>query len=342
MDKINHNCKNYRITFKKILLCLFCIPIALFYGDAIRRTIIFFLEPNPNDIKNISWDKRTIDHFGNEIVGATQIASTAPEHDFANGPRLERRQSDGKYIFVDRNGNNAFAREYARARPFSEGLAAVSDISYVGRNEDEAHLSFGSSPWHYIDITGKQAFPMELARVSEFHCQRAVVTTLGNPWKPICIDDKGQIVFSNPQITEIHPYSNDGYAVISTQYPKIPNGLIDKNGKITIKDLQIINFADGLGAFRDRATGRFGYIDSTGKIILKPQYYAAGPFCEGLAAVATKDLAPITYEYSTCAKYAWGYIDKSGNILSIKLVGKTSLLRDAKDFHNGRAIITVW
>ncbi|MBY0358118.1 MAG: WG repeat-containing protein [Candidatus Obscuribacterales bacterium] len=338
MDKINNNYKNNRITFKKILLCLFCLAIALFYGDAIRRTIIFFLEPNPNDINEISWDKRTIDRSGNEIVGAPGV----PEHDFANGPRLERRHGVGSYIFVDRNGNNAFAREYARARPFSEGLAAVSDISYVGQNEDEAHLSFGSSPWHYIDTTGKQAFPMELARVSEFHCQRAVATTLDNPWKPICIDNKGQIVFSNPQITEIYPYSKDGYAVVSTQFPKVPNGLIDKNGKFTINNLRIINFAEGLGAFRDRATGRFGYVNSSGEILLKPKYYEAGPFSEGLAAVAIRDLAPTKYEYSTCAKYAWGYIDKSGNLLSIKLVGKTSPLRGAESFHNGRATITVW
>jgi len=50
--------------------------------------------------------------------------------------------------------------------------------------------------------------------------------------------------------------------------------------------------------------GLWGFIDHTGKFVLKPQFVRAKEFSEGLAAVA----------YGSDASMRWGYIDKSGKL----------------------------
>ena len=49
-----------------------------------------------------------------------------------------------------------------------------------------------------------------------------------------------------------------------------------------------------------------GYMDNTGKIIIKPDYESVHPFMEGLAAVAT---------YGASSKIQWGFIDETGKMV---------------------------
>jgi hypothetical protein len=53
--------------------------------------------------------------------------------------------------------------------------------------------------------------------------------------------------------------------------------------------------------------GKWGYIDRTGKIIIKPQFDGAYPFYDGVARVMTGKMFDTD---------AWSYIDKSGKIIS--------------------------
>lgn len=67
--------------------------------------------------------------------------------------------------------------------------------------------------------------------------------------------------------------------------------------------------------------GLYGYADSTGKIIIKPQYEDARPFCEGVAAVENHN-------------GMYGYIDATGRqVIPFKFYG-------AMDFHNGKALVS--
>ncbi|MBP5515767.1 MAG: TonB family protein [Bacteroidales bacterium] len=99
-------------------------------------------------------------------------------------------------------------------------------------------------------------------------------------------------------------------------------GYIDKTGNIVIKPQ-----FDGAGGFNDglapiKVGDKWGYINTTGKIAIKPQYKFAWVFSEGLAVVQNQ----IT---------EWGYIDKTG-----KIVIELKCLY-AFDFSNGLALINL-
>jgi len=60
-------------------------------------------------------------------------------------------------------------------------------------------------------------------------------------------------------------------------------------------------FAQNAGLFPIREKGKTGYIDNTGKVVIKPQFDYGWEFSEGLAPVQTGE--------------DWGYIDENGKII---------------------------
>lgn len=58
--------------------------------------------------------------------------------------------------------------------------------------------------------------------------------------------------------------------------------------------------AGGNEMFAVRVNGKFGFIDSGGKLTIQPQFDDAGQFAKGLAPVK---VGP-----------AWGYVDRSGKL----------------------------
>lgn len=295
-----------------------------------------------------SWPKATmldepqpvvIDRSGNEVSGESPRDLGSPRsHRFSDGPALKSIRWD-QFIYCDNEEKNVFHRTYKNARPFSEGYAAVSDVSQQGMTKDAVStLSFGSAPWQYIDRNGKVAFDRKFARVSEFHADRAIVCTLERPWNPICINSKGETVFDNPKFKGINPFSDDGFAVVSTGWPPVTFGLINRDGKLVISGLRMRNFSEGLGAFLDRKTGRYGYVDPHGNVKIKPRFFRAEPFHEGYAVVSDEDMAPTVYEYSTCSRLVFSFIDKTGATLKLNLK-KRSEVCAATDFDNGKATL---
>jgi hypothetical protein len=338
---LSWNAENKLSPVVRAILMVVIIAGVIFYCDAIRRTYNWWQA----DVKQKraehpqQQEAAVIDRSGNLVPGAKpRNGDEPPRHNFSNGPKLHMIEWD-KFEFVDEAGKRVFGKTFANARPFSEGFAAVSDIAQSGLKEDRnSTLSFGSSPWRYIDKSGNVVFGREFGRVSEFHAGRAIVTTLERAWNPICIDAEGKTVFDVPTYTDIYPYSDDGFAIVSTGFPPLPCGLIDTNGKLTVKDLRIENFSEGLGAFRDRATGRYGYIDAQGNIAIKPRFFVAMPFSEGLAAVSDLDTAPTVYEYSTCSRLIYSYIDKAGNKLPLN-ISPSKEIQFASNFEDGKATV---
>ncbi len=77
-------------------------------------------------------------------------------------------------------------------------------------------------------------------------------------------------------------------------------------------DVQLDNFSEGL--IRIKQNGKIGFADKTGKIVIKPRYSCAYPFCNGKSKVTyscttTKD----EMEQTSCSSPNWFYIDKHGN-----------------------------
>lgn len=78
-------------------------------------------------------------------------------------------------------------------------------------------------------------------------------------------------------------------------------GFIDTDGKVVIEpqfDFAQF-FGDGLANVKVR--GKWGFVDETGRFVIEPQFDDAGEFSEGLARVAMNG--------------KWGYIDKTGQIV---------------------------
>jgi hypothetical protein len=98
-------------------------------------------------------------------------------------------------------------------------------------------------------------------------------------------------------------------------------GYIDTAGKVVIKPqfYWAEEFSEGLAAF-ESDDGHYGYIDETGKVVIEPILERWSPFSEGLAAVAIKNRE-------------WGYIDKTG-----KWVIKPQF-HYAYSFHDGFAAV---
>jgi WG containing repeat len=78
-------------------------------------------------------------------------------------------------------------------------------------------------------------------------------------------------------------------------------GYVNKTGRLVIKSQysEVKNFSQGLAAVK--IGDKWGYIDRTGKVIVKPQYSEVLSFSQGLAAVKLDD--------------KWGYVDRTGKVI---------------------------
>jgi len=76
-----------------------------------------------------------------------------------------------------------------------------------------------------------------------------------------------------------------------------------------------------VGLFHMIQNGKYGYIDSKGKIVIQPQFDEADEFSEGLAPVRVGD--------------KWGYIDPTGRIVIKPQYGRVG------EFSEGLAAVSV-
>ena len=87
-------------------------------------------------------------------------------------------------------------------------------------------------------------------------------------------------------------------------------GFLDPSGNKMIIAPQFDDaqpFSEGLAPVRvgDADSGRWGYVDTTGRMVIQPQFTWAGPFSEGRAAVTVGDL----FEGKQ------GYINRAGEMV---------------------------
>jgi len=89
-------------------------------------------------------------------------------------------------------------------------------------------------------------------------------------------------------------------------------GYIDSGGKVVVRPqfAFVRNFSEELAVAKPVGSEMYGYIDKTGNFVIPPQFKQAYDFSEGLAAVDR------------------GYIDKQGSVV---------ISRPGDPFHNGRA-----
>ena len=169
---------------------------------------------------------------------------------FFNG--LAGVQIEKRFGYIDKQGQTAVRPYFAGGTVFSDGYAAVETPSCCG------------GKWIYLDRRGLMIPDLFFIRAKPFSEGLAAVR-------------------------------NKGWGYINTQ------------GKYVIKPQFEVanNFSHGLASAAYRAghnqAGKFGFIDRTGSWVIKQAFERAGTFSEGLARIRINEL--------------WGYINPVGRIV---------------------------
>nr|WP_294948809.1 WG repeat-containing protein [uncultured Mucilaginibacter sp.] len=89
---------------------------------------------------------------------------------------------------------------------------------------------------------------------------------------------------------------------------------IDRNEKVLFKVFPFDNGPDytSEGYFRIMDGDKIGYADTTGKVVIQPQYACAFPFKNDTAKVSNNCEVIADGEHSTWESKNWYYIDKAG------------------------------
>lgn len=247
--------------------------------------------------------------------------------------------------FIDNTGKEAIPLIYKSANSFSEGLAFVVTSSYErGYIDREGNLVINTAGYFYegsfsegrasvkkddtygfIDKQGELVIPCIYDAASHFSDGLSSAKFNG---KCGYIDRNGEVVI--PFIYDsAYPFS-EGYALVIKGDKK---GYINKQGNMTIildENQWGTDFSEGLAViltWSDTKPDSYGYIDTTGKMIIPSVYSKSFPFSEGLALVSDSHSAKT------------GYIDKTGTRI-IPLIFDTdikglSYMRDEKKDHPG-------
>lgn len=222
------------------------------------------------------------------------INSYALAHCYSDGMIAVKNLDNNKYGFLDTEGNLKidfvwFASDAFTDPRFNNGTCIV-------RRQDNNVNRF-----YIIDREGKElALPVTYSYVTNFVDGRAMaVSTVGGKSSFFFIDKTGKQIF--PALAR-SPKMN-------SSKPEAP-----------------CPFSEGLSAFYDVVSGKWGFFDTTGKIVIPATYSKVGNFTEGLAAVL------VTSANETSP--TWGFIDKTG-----KMVIEPKFAVRPSDFFEGLAVV---
>lgn len=223
-----------------------------------------------------------------------------------------------RYGYIDSHGKVSIQPIYAKASNFSEGLARVnvgkasgyintkgelvipyrySSTSDFSEGMAAVMLAFGGK-YGYIDTTGKLRITPRYDHATPFSNGAAVVYVNG---KYGYIDKNGNYLLT-PQFSMAQPFS-EGLAFVER------NGVtfyINKKGNKVIQGFK----AGGLfkGGLAPASQGqRYGYINTSGRFVIKSKFYWADDFNGELAVISL--LVPNSREEIR------GYVNRSGAIV---------------------------
>ncbi len=171
---------------------------------------------------------------------------------------------DGKFGFMDRSGKTVIAPQFDSAEQFSEGLADVKVGSKFG----------------YVNTKGIVAVTPQFDGADMFRYGRALVK-LGSRFG--FIDKDGRYI-NSPDFLWAGEFSKD-LAPVQTADGLV--AFVNRSGKLQlvgkVQSLTVNGFTAGLAPAG--SSGKWGFIDATGKWIVDPQFEQAGNFADGLAPV---------------------------------------------------------
>jgi hypothetical protein len=209
-----------------------------------------------------------IDTAGKEVV----IASFVFAGDFHDGlAPVERRE--GQFAgWIDRTGNvvlEAGKLGVVKGDEFASGRAmATAQNRLIG----------------WLDTRGSWVIKPQFYTATRFSEDRAFVTTQDG--KAGFIDTSGKLVFATPPNLDVGVFS-EGLAYV--QQADGAHTYVKPDGSVafTVGDAgdkpAFGPFEEGKAAFR--SGGKWGFLDTSGAVVIPPTYTSVLPFSEGVAAV---------------------------------------------------------
>lgn len=248
-----------------------------------------------------------------------------------------------KYGYIDINGKLVIPCQYQGAEDFSDGMALV----YYGDHKKLPQYPgalFYLTPAGYIDTKGNQIVDYDYLLWQEsggFNFSQGfagvMVDSDGDTIEDYLnvIDKNGNTIIngntalSNKKIISMVPF-NEGYTVVNY------DTVMDKNGNIVFHTDKgkLSSVSEGLVAYSDNSTGKSGFMDLNGNLVIDCKYELVSDFVNGLARTA-KDTGNGVKLY--------GYINKNGEEIAPQIYsdGKTpseGLIAVSKTSSDGRKL----
>jgi WG containing repeat len=223
-------------------------------------------------------------------------------------------KKDTLFGFINTSGEYVIAPRFNWALSFSEGLAPVC----IGlcRNEDLSQARIG-----YIDHKGNYVLPARYGSGGAFSEGLASASAYSGIGPPVGFINKSGRFVIEPRYRWTHDFSG-GLAATD-------QGFVNHAGDVVIAKQSASMWGDFSGGWAPILENRrIVYVDTTGKIILKTQYEAAGPFAEDLAPACASNCGP------SGSGRNWGYINKGGQFAI-----KPRFDYKPKPFKNGLALV---
>ncbi|MCG3179052.1 MAG: hypothetical protein BIFFINMI_01383 [Phycisphaerae bacterium] len=235
------------------------------------------------------------------LLAATAMAradAPASQPDVPPGP--QRDASTREYGYVDAGGKWVIPAQWAEARPFSEDRAVVKSregfYGYIGRDGKPVGKLVYKKVYDFADGMGVVQLGTRWGILGP-DGEAAVepkYDSIAAPSEGLCVarsagawfylDAKGREIGRDEKWQSIQPIK-DGLGRVQKNGRW---GIVDSTGKVLIEPrfFQMQDFSHGLAAVFDQ--GGWGYINRKGEMVIQPQFAQVAPFSDGLAIVRTR------------------------------------------------------
>ncbi|HLG41566.1 MAG TPA: WG repeat-containing protein, partial [Chitinophagaceae bacterium] len=222
--------------------------------------------------------------------------------------RYDASQKKYWYGFVNEKGKVTIAPQFASAGFF------IKERSIVKNTEGR----FG-----VIDTKGKFIIDPLYNKIT-FLEKSSLFKVINDKNKTALFDWKGKKLFDF-KFDDIDDASSGLHAILNTDNAgKKYCTWIDRSGnEIPVKLAAAEEFVDGIAPAQDMALAKWGYMNTKGEWVIRPQYWMAKPFNDGIALIANSQ-----------TNTRWMYLNTKGDTLFSKPGYST-----AESFKDGLALI---
>lgn len=234
---------------------------------------------------------------------------------------------DALWGYLDDRGSWVIEPRFKDAGAFSDGVAAVGlvgggfrfidpvghwrgdgEFDEVGPHRSGLARVRRGECWGYVDVQGELVIEPRFAQARDF-VEGLAAVQLGDAWTWITPTGR---TLCEPRYERVF----DASAGIGIFEHGGTRGFVSPSGETLAEGLESAHeFRDGLAAIQQRA--RWGFMDTSGQIVIPPRFASVMGFSEGLAAVRSGG--------------AWGFIDTTGQFVI------PPTLSSCGSFHEGRA-----